>query len=72
MITNEYKGKILLGGSSITLNALKMAEKKNVSSIIVGGVDEKDLTEFLGYELGVGFAGQEGIGLTLTLLMDSQ
>jgi hypothetical protein len=67
IITDEYKGKILLGGSSITLNALKMAEKKKVSGIIVGGVDEKDLTEFLGYELGLGFTGQEEIGLTLIL-----
>jgi hypothetical protein len=67
MVSDEYKGKILLGGSLITLNALKIAEKKNVSGIIVGGVDEKDLTEFLGYELGLGFTGQEGIGLTLIL-----
>jgi hypothetical protein len=66
-LKSDMRGKILLGGSFISLEALKSAEKIGVSGIIVGGVDEKDLTEFLGYELGVGFTGQENIRLTLIL-----
>jgi hypothetical protein len=60
-------GKILLGGSFISVEVLKLAENIGVSGIIVASVDEKDLTEFLGYELGVGFTGNENTRLTLIL-----
>jgi hypothetical protein len=66
-IKQEHSGKILVGGSVATLDALREAVKQGVKGIIVGGVDQKDLTYFLGYELGVGVTGGEDIGLTLIL-----
>ena len=66
-LKSSMKGNILLGGSFVTLEALRSAEKIGVSGIIVAGVDEKDLTVFLGYELGVGFTGNENTRLTLIL-----
>lgn len=64
-ITKEHQGKVIVGGSVATLEALRKAASSGVSAIIVGGVDEKDLTDFLGYEIGFGVTGQEKVGLTL-------
>lgn len=66
-IKQEHSGKILVGGSVATLDALREAVKQGVKGIIVGGVDQKDLTYFLGYEIGVGVTGGEDVGLTLIL-----
>lgn len=62
-----HSGKVLVGGSVVTLDALREAVKQGVRGIIVGGVDQKDLTYFLGYEIGLGVTGGENIGLTLIL-----
>ncbi len=59
------EGKVLVGGSVVTLDALRRAAEKGVSGVITGGVDQKDLTEFLGHEIGVGVTGAERVGLTL-------
>ena len=50
-IKPEYSGKVIVGGSVVTLDALREAVKQGVKGIIVGGIDEKDLTYFLGYEI---------------------
>lgn len=36
-----------------------------VSAIIAGGIDDQDLRDFLGYDLGVATTGSEKVGLTL-------
>jgi len=66
-IKPEYSGKVLVGGSVVTLDALREAVKQEVKGIIVGGVDQKDLTYFLGYEIGLGVTGSEDLGLILIL-----
>jgi len=58
-------GKVIVGGSLVTLEALRKAAKTGVRGIITGGVDQKDLTEFLGHEIGMGVTGGEDLGLTL-------
>ena len=67
-ILPEHTGKVLVGGSVVTLDALREAVKQGVKGIIVGGVDQKDLTFFLGYEIGHGVTGGEDVGLTLILM----
>jgi len=64
-ICSNHKGKILVGGSQITLNALRKAEKQDVCGIIVGGVRGTVLENFLGYKLGVAITGYEDINTTL-------
>ena len=66
-ITPMQSGKIIVGGSVVTLDALREAVRQGVKGIIVGGVDQKDLTFFLGYEIGLGVTGSEDVGLTLIL-----
>ena len=64
-IKNEYKGKVVVGGSYIKLDAIRKAQKVGVSAIVVGGVDDKDIRELLGYDIGVAITGHEKIGFTL-------
>ena len=61
------KGKILIGGSVVTLDALRKAAEMGVSGIVTGGVDQKDLTDFVGHEIGLGLTGEERVGLTLII-----
>jgi hypothetical protein len=65
MIKPEHKGKILVGGSLIRLNAIKKAQQAGVSAVVVGGVDDKDLRALLGHDIGVAITGHEKIGFTL-------
>lgn len=58
-------GKIVVGGSGVTLDALKKANESGVVGIVVGAVKDVDLTTFLGYDIGVAITGQEAINLTL-------
>jgi len=65
LITSEHKGKIIVGGSFITLEAMKKAIENEVTGIVVGGINASDLASFLGYRIGVAITGEEEIGTTL-------
>jgi hypothetical protein len=67
-IKDSYAGSVVVGGSLVTLDTLKAAQRVGVKGVVAGGVDEKDLTYFLGREIGLGITGQEELGLTLILL----
>lgn len=62
-----HKGKILVGGSVVTLEALRKAAEMDLNGIVTGGVDQRDLTDFLGHEIGLGLTGEEKVGLTLII-----
>lgn len=65
MIVSEDRGEIIVGGSYITLEAIRKAIEKEIAGIVVGGFDGIDLTKFLGYEMGIAITGEENIGTTL-------
>ncbi|MDI6850454.1 MAG: hypothetical protein QMD82_00740 [bacterium] len=66
-ITPEMKGKILIGGSYVTSEALKEAVKCGVKGVVVGAIDDKNLKDFLGYDIGVAITGNEQKGITLMI-----
>jgi len=66
-ITPDCKDMILVGGSYISHSVLKKAVSAGVRAIVVGGFDDKDLKDLLGYDLGVAITGHEKKGLTLIL-----
>ncbi|MFZ5981426.1 MAG: hypothetical protein ACOYVF_12435 [Candidatus Zixiibacteriota bacterium] len=66
-IKPEYKDKVIVGGSLVTAPALKKAIGVGVKGIVVGGFDDKDLRDFLGYDIGVAITGAENIGTTLVV-----
>lgn len=67
MITPELEGKVIVGGSMVTAGALKKAIDTGVRGIVTGGFDDKDLRDFLGYDIGVAITGSEEIGITLVV-----
>jgi len=67
MIKPEHKGMVLIGGSRVTLDALKKAVEMEVSAIVSGGIRHEDLTTFTGEEIGVAITGQEEVGITLII-----
>lgn len=65
MLLPSHKGKIVVGGSYTTSRVVKRAVELGILGLVVGGFDDKDLREILGYDLGVAITGTEKIGLTL-------
>ena len=66
-IQPEHRDDILVGGSLVTTDAIQKAIQNGVKGIIAGGIDDADLRELLGYELGVAITGSEEIGITLVI-----
>ena len=66
-ILPEHRGNILVAGSLVTTDAIQKAIQHGVKGIIAGGIDDADLRELLGYELGVAITGSEEIGITLVI-----
>ena len=64
-LNQSHKGKIIVGGSFLSLEAYKKAIELKVSGIIVGGFNYFDLKEILGYTLGVAITGTETLGTSL-------
>ncbi len=67
LIQPEHRERIVVGGSIVTHDAVREALRHGVRGIIVGGINDNDLRELLGYELGVAITGAEQIGITLIL-----
>ena len=66
-INENHSGKIIVGGSFVTLEAYKKALKLKVKGIVVGGFNYFDLEEILGYRLGVAITGTEDLVTSLVL-----
>lgn len=58
-------GKVMIGGSGVTLEAIHKAAEMGVVGIVTGAVRDVDLTKYLGYDIGVAITGQESIPLTI-------
>lgn len=66
-LSEEHRGKIVLGGGRIQAAAVRRARELGVAALVTGGIDDADLRELLGYELGVAITGTEEIGVTLII-----
>lgn len=63
----EHAGKVVVGGSFATVDALKRAVEVGAAALVVGGFDYDDIKELLGYEVGVAITGGEELGTTLVV-----
>ncbi len=66
-IDKAFKDKIIVGGSIVTYDALEQARKVGVKGIVIGGIEDDDLKQFMGYDIGVAITGSEQVGLTLII-----
>lgn len=65
LIKPEHKGKILVGGSLVTGDALRKAGEMGVIGLVAGGVIDRDLIDYLGHDIGVAITGSEDIPITM-------
>ncbi len=63
----DHAGKVVVGGCLVTSGVLAEAVRIGVRALVVGGIHDRDLRDFLGYDLGVAITGSEDKGLTLVL-----
>ena len=66
-VPDDCKGQILVGGSLVTSDATKRAIELGAVGIVVGGLADQDLRDFLGYDIGVAITGSEQLGVTLMI-----
>jgi hypothetical protein len=66
-IDDSCKDCVVVGGSMATADAIKKAISVGAAGIVAGGISDKDLREFLGYDIGVAITGNEDLGVTLVV-----
>ena len=66
-ITPELAGKVVVGGSFISLEAYQKAMDHKVAGIVVGGFNYHELETILGYTLGVAITGSEDLATSLVV-----
>ena len=66
-IKPEHAGKVIVGGSLVTADAIKAAAEQGVKGIVSGGLHDTDVRDALGYELGVAITGEEQLGVTVII-----
>ncbi|MBT3519345.1 MAG: hypothetical protein HOC41_04845 [Candidatus Marinimicrobia bacterium] len=65
LLNESHKGKIVVGGSFISLETYKKALSLGVAGVVIGGFNYYDLEDILGYTLGVAITGSEDLVTSL-------
>jgi len=66
-ISDAHVGCVIVGGSGVTISAIKKAAGVGVKGIVVGAIVDTDLIDYLGHDIGVAITGHEDIATTLIL-----
>lgn len=73
-LTSAHRGKIAVGGANVSGAALRKAAELGVIGIVVGGVVDRELMDYLaqalnqpGFDIGVAITGHEAIPFTLVI-----
>jgi len=74
LITDRHHGCVLVGGASVTPGALRRAAEAGVVGIVVGGIVDRHLIEYLRevmreptFDIGVAITGHEPIAFTIVV-----
>lgn len=67
LIDESMRGAVIVGGARMTGRAIHRAIDVGAAAVVSGGMDDQDLKEILGYDLGVAITGSEQIGTTLVM-----
>lgn len=66
-IKPDMKGCVVVGGGRITAEAMRKARQVGAAAVVSGGIDDHDLRDILGYDIGVAVTGSEKLGITLII-----
>ncbi len=67
LLVPEMKGCIVIGGARMTSAAIQKARDVGAAAVVSGGLDDEDLKQLLGYDLGVAITGREELGITVII-----
>ncbi|MBT6154806.1 MAG: hypothetical protein HOL01_02210 [Planctomycetaceae bacterium] len=67
LIKPDMEDCVIVGGARMTGDAVRRAIEVGAAAVISGGMDDQDLRDILGYDLGVAITGSEQIGITLVI-----
>jgi hypothetical protein len=63
----DCRGLVLVAGSCVSLEALKLAAARGAVGLVVGGIQDATLTEYVGRQIGVAVTGEERVPVTVVL-----
>jgi len=63
----DCKGAVLVGGSGTDMETLRVAADRGAVGLVIGGMADAVLTEYLGRRIGVAVTGNEKVPLTVIL-----
>ena len=66
-LSEQHAGGVVVGGARMTGDAVRRAVALGVAAVVAGGIDDADLRDVLGYDLGVAITGTEQLGVTLII-----
>jgi hypothetical protein len=66
-VTPAMRGAVVVGGARMTAAAIARAREVGAHAVISGGIDDQDLRDVLGHDIGVAVTGSERIGITLVI-----
>jgi hypothetical protein len=66
-IVADDKGKIVIGGSLVSAEAIKKAGEVGARGIVAGGIIDTDLIAYLGHDIGVAITGHEDVPVTVII-----
>jgi biotin carboxyl carrier protein len=64
-IDASMAGAVVVGGACMTASAIAKARQVGAAAIVSGGIDDQDLRDVLGHDIGVAVTGSERLGITL-------
>jgi hypothetical protein len=64
-IDGSMKGAVVVGGARMTAAAIAKAREVGAAAVVSGGIDDQDLRDVLGHDIGVAVTGSERLGITL-------
>ncbi len=67
LIQPDMAGQVVIGGARMSGAAVRKAIEVGVAAVVSGGMDDQDLRDILGHDLGVAITGSEQIGTTLII-----
>ena len=66
-ITEDLRGKVVIGGSTARIDALRKAAEVGINTLVIGSIDDADLREYVGYDIGGAITGNEEVPFTLII-----
>lgn len=66
-IPEDCGGKILIGGRGPTIDALRCAQARGAVGFVTASIDDRVLSQYLGFDIGIALTGDENLSMTLII-----